>query len=95
VELELGHALFQPVDISRDGLQRGIVAFGGRQFQQLAGIVEAMDDLIEPFHELGKARAFAAQVLGALRIVPDVRAFQLAGYFFEAFALGRVVKDTP
>jgi len=54
-----------------------------------------MDDLIEPFHELGKARAFAAQVLGALRIVPDVRAFQLAGYFFEAFALGRVVKDTP
>ena len=48
-----------------------------------------------PFHELGEARAFAAEVLGALRLVPDVGVFQFAGYFFQALALDRVVKDTP
>jgi len=34
-------------------------------------------------------------LLRALRVVPDVRIFQLAAYFLEAFALAVVVKDTP
>jgi hypothetical protein len=28
-------------------------------------------------------------------VVPDIRAFQLAVYFFQAFDLGVEVKDTP
>jgi len=52
-------------------------------------------DAIQPFHEIGEACALAAQVLRTLRIVPDVRVFQFAGYFFQTLALGRVVKDTP
>ena len=35
------------------------------------------------------------QLLGVFGVVPDIRAFQLAGYFFEAFFLDVVVKDTP
>jgi hypothetical protein len=54
-----------------------------------------MADAVQPFHEFGQPRAFAAQILRALRIIPDVRVFQFAGYFFEALALGGVVKDTP
>jgi len=33
--------------------------------------------------------------LRALGIVPDVRVFEFAPYFLEAFALDVVVKDTP
>jgi hypothetical protein len=39
--------------------------------------------------------AFAAQILGARGIVPNRGVFQLAGYFFQTFALARVVKETP
>jgi hypothetical protein len=42
-----------------------------------------------------QAGALAAQFLRARRIIPDVRVFQLAAYFFQAFAFGSVVKDTP
>jgi hypothetical protein len=35
------------------------------------------------------------EILSALRVVPDVRVFQLAGYFLQAFLLALVVKDTP
>jgi len=37
---------------------------------------------------------FAAEILRALRIVPDVRIFELAGDDFEAFVLRFEVKDT-
>jgi hypothetical protein len=38
---------------------------------------------------------FFTQRLSAFRFVPDVRLFQFGVYFFEAFFLGIVVKDTP
>jgi hypothetical protein len=95
VEFEFGNVLFQRIDVVRDSLDRCIVAFVGGQFQQFAGIVESVGDAIQAFHEFGQPRPLAAQALGALGIVPDVRAFQFAGYFLEAFAFGRVVKDTP
>jgi hypothetical protein len=51
-------------------------------------VVDTADDGVE-------TGAFAAQFLRTRRIVPDGRAFQLAAYFFQALALGVVVKDTP
>ena len=51
-------------------------------------LVDAVDDGVEP-------GAFAAQLLRARRVVPHRGAFQLAAYFFQTFALGSVVKDTP
>jgi hypothetical protein len=42
-----------------------------------------------------QAGTFAAQFLRARRIVPDLGIFQFAAYFFQLFALGSVVKDTP
>jgi hypothetical protein len=47
-----------------------------------------VDDGVEP-------GALAAQFLRACRVIPDGGILQLAGYFFKAFALGSVVKDTP
>ena len=40
-------------------------------------------------------RALLAELLRALRIVPDVRVFELARHFFEALGLRVEVKDTP
>jgi hypothetical protein len=42
-----------------------------------------------------QAGAFTAQLLRSRRVVPYRGAFQFAGYFFELFTLGGVVKDTP
>jgi hypothetical protein len=52
-------------------------------------------DAVEAVHELAEARAFAAKILRALRVVPDVGILELAAYFFETFTLDRVVKETP
>ena len=95
MKFQLGNMFFQPTDIIRHGLHRRVIAFIGGQVQQLTGIVETMCDAVQAFHEFGQTGAFAAQVLGALGVVPDIRVFQLAGYFLEAFAPDRVVKDTP
>jgi len=42
-----------------------------------------------------QARAFLAQLLGALRVVPDVGLFEFALNFYQALRLGVEVKDTP
>jgi len=42
-----------------------------------------------------KARAFLAQFLGALRLVPDIGLFEFALNFYQALRLGVEVKDTP
>jgi hypothetical protein len=86
---------FQRIDVVRDGLYRRLVVFDGRQFQQFVRITEPGHDAVDAFHEFGQPRAFAAEILRALRLIPDLRVFEFAGYFFEAFTLDRVVKDTP
>jgi hypothetical protein len=53
-----------------------------------------MGSLIQRSHDLLQTRAFLAQLLGAVRRVPDGRIFQLAAYFRESFGLGVVVKET-
>jgi hypothetical protein len=65
------------------------------QFQQFAGAGQAFLDVADAVDGLVQQRTLAAQLLGVLGVVPDVRAFQLAVYFFQALALGIVVKDTP
>jgi len=42
-----------------------------------------------------EAGPFAAQFLGFRRVAPNAGIFQFAAYFFEAVALGGVVKGTP
>jgi hypothetical protein len=42
-----------------------------------------------------EARAFLAQLLGPLRLVPDIGLFELALDFYQALRLGVEVKDTP
>lgn len=95
MEFERIDVLGKAIDVVDHRRHRIIVAFRRRQLQQFVRVIKTVVDAIEAFDKFGQARAFAAQILRALRVVPDVGVFQLAAYFFEAFALGRVVKDTP
>jgi len=54
----------------------------------LAQITEGVDNFFQ-------ASPFASQFLGVFGIVPDIRIFEFAGNFIQAFALGIKVKDTP
>jgi hypothetical protein len=46
-------------------------------------------------HHIVEARTLAAQFLRARGVIPYLGVLQFAGYFFQALALGGVVKDTP
>jgi len=51
--------------------------------------------LVELGELLLELSALAAQLLGTLGLVPDVRSLELQRYFFESFFLVVVFKDTP
>jgi len=70
-----------------------VLVFG--ELQQFAGLAKTLLQAGDTVDVLLQAGAFATQGLGVLGIVPDIRALELAVYFFQALALGIVVKDTP
>jgi hypothetical protein len=45
-------------------------------------------------HHVFQLGSLPAELLRALRVVPDLGLFQLAGYFLQALVLGVVIKDT-
>ncbi len=95
LELELldpGRDLFDILD-HRLGGALVIVRLG--HVQQFGRLDQAIGIGADLGDGLFQQRTFLAQRLGAVRVVPDGRVFQLAGYFFEAFDLGIEVKDTP
>ena len=85
----------QRVDVARNGGRGAFVAFGFGQFEQFAGAGEVVAERADAIDDAVERRALLAELLRALRVVPDVRVFQLAAYFLEPFALAVVVKDTP
>jgi hypothetical protein len=47
------------------------------------------------YYDSLKLGSFFTQGLRLLRIIPDIRVFQFATYFFQTFFLVIEVKDTP
>lgn len=95
LELQLVHLAGVALDVVDHRLRGGFVVLGLGQFEQFGGPDQAVGEAADAVDGLVQQRAFAAQGLRAFRIVPDVRMFQFAFYFFQALALGVVVKDTP
>jgi hypothetical protein len=83
------------IDVGGDGQRRAFVALFDREVEQILRLAEAFAQAADAADDAVQAGAFAAQILSALRIVPDVRVFQLASDFFEALGLRIEVKDTP
>jgi hypothetical protein len=85
----------EAIDVG-DHRQGGVlVVFAFGQVQQFAGLAQAFFQAGDTVDVLFQAGTLAAQGLGVLGVVPDIGAFQFPVYFFQALALGVVVKDTP
>ncbi len=85
----------EAVDVG-DYRERGVLVvlvFG--QSQQFTGLAQAFFQAGDAVDVLLQAGAFTAQGLCVFGVVPDVRVLKLPVYFFQALALGFVVKDTP
>jgi len=68
-----------------DGFQRGVVAIGQRQFDELARVGQAAAQFGQGFDDVFEGFLFTAQVLGVLGVVPDGRVFELGIYDLQAF----------
>ena len=94
LEFQVGNLARQRRDIRRDRLQGGVVVFLAGQFEQFLGIVDSGAKQAHARADVLEELLFAAEVLGTLGIIPDVRAFQLTGDYFQALLFGSDVKDT-
>jgi len=94
-ELELLDAGCDFVDVFDDGKHGAFVIVGLGHVEQFRGFDESIG--IEPDFADGlfQRRAFLAQRLRPLGLVPDGGVFQLAADFFESLYLAIEVKDTP
>jgi len=95
LEFQLVHALLEAVHVGDHGQRGFLVVLGFGQLQQLGAAVQAFGQFADAVDGLAERGTLAAQGLGALGVVPDVGVFQFTLYFFQALALGIVVKETP
>jgi hypothetical protein len=95
LQLKLAHAGFQARGVTLDVLRGALVVLAFRELQELCGIGDGLGGAVELFELGGELRALAAELTGLVGVLPDGRIFQLAGYLFEAFLLGVVLKETP
>jgi hypothetical protein len=96
------HALkLESFDFPRRPVHVGLDLPGGRhvrlfrrQIDQLGGIVQTALKMIQTDDDLLEFGALLAQFLRALRVVPDARLLEFAGYFLQTLIFIVVIKDT-
>jgi hypothetical protein len=84
----------QPIDVGsifRGGADRLL----GREIEQFAGVAQAAREPIQAADDLFELGALLAELLRAIRLVPDAGLFEFARYFLQALVLVVVIKDTP
>jgi hypothetical protein len=93
-ELEALDARLEALQVALD-LGRGVgVVFLYGKCEQFIRVLQPVRDLIEPGDDLLQPRPLLAKSLCPLRVIPDVRLFQLALDLDQPFRLLVVVKDT-
>jgi len=88
------HLALERPGVLFDALERGVVVLGAAELEQLARVLEAAGDGGEGLDRGFQALLLASQLLGALRIGPDLRVLELPVDLYEARALAVEVKDT-
>ncbi|BFT61528.1 hypothetical protein PMm318_A22870 [Pseudomonas moorei] len=94
-EFKLGEVFLETGQLGDHIAHRAFVVFFDSHVQQVAAIGQTGVQLVQGFDDLGQRRALAAQFLGVLRFVPDIRIFKLAIDLGQTLMLLIVVKDTP
>ena len=75
-------------------MRSSVVVFGARHGKQVAGVAQPLIELLQCADDGLELLALAAQVLSALRIVPDSRILAELDDFGQTIAFGFEVKDT-
>jgi len=92
--LVLGQAIQQAWVECFDLLQGCAVVLGTRKLEKLRCVRNPAADARERLHHGIEGLLLTAELLGTLRVVPQLRILELAVQRFEARSLGFVVKDT-
>jgi hypothetical protein len=82
-------------EVGFDFGDRALIAVAFSKLEEFGGVGESARQAVESADDVVELGPLLAQFLRALRVVPDVRLLELTVYFFEAFALVVVLKDTP
>jgi hypothetical protein len=93
-ELEVGDRLLEAVDVAGDREQRRVVVLGARQLEELRAVGEAVVERRQRADDRVERLLLLAELLRALRVVPDLRVLELARYRREPRGLLVDVKDT-
>ena len=94
-ELEAFDFLAQGMHVGFDRLQGGVVGFVAGHLEEITAVSQALTDGTQGVDDGFERLLFASEILGTLRIIPDIGRLEPLADFFEAFALQIVVKDTP
>jgi hypothetical protein len=95
LQLELAHAGFETVRVLLDLGRSGFVVFAFGELEELGRVGDGFGRAVELLQLSGEPGAFAAELSRLVRVLPDRGVLELAGYLFEAFLLGVVLKETP
>jgi hypothetical protein len=95
LQLELAHAVFEAGGVLLDIGGGALVVLALGELEQLRGSGDGIGGAVQLFELGGELGAFAAELPGLVRVLPDGRIFQLADYLFEALFLVVVLKETP
>jgi hypothetical protein len=82
LQLELAHAAFERRRIALDVARRRLVVLALGELEQLGRIRDGFACAVELVELGAQLRAFAAQLLRLLRLLPDGGVFELAADFF-------------
>jgi hypothetical protein len=94
-ELELLDDRLELARVELDPDQAGLVAVGLRHLVELGVVGEVAGQVVDRLDDGLERALLAAQFLGALRFVPDLRVLERGVDFVEPQRLAVVVKDTP
>jgi hypothetical protein len=95
LELQTPYAGFECVGFALDIARRGFVVFTLGELEQLGRVADGGVGAIEFLELCRKPRTLFPELLGTLGRAPDGWVFEFAAYFFEAFFLAVVLKETP
>jgi hypothetical protein len=95
LQLEVTDLVLEGGRIALDVTRGGFVVLAFRQLEQLFGIGDAFGGGVELGQLGAQACAFAPQLLGLVRLVPQTRVFELTADFFQPLFLAVVLKETP
>jgi hypothetical protein len=94
-KLEVTQPVFDTIEFTRNFIENSCVVLGGGEFEQLTHVAKHRADLFEIGDDAFERRAFLAERLRALRLVPYRRLRQFEFYFLEAVLAVGEVKGTP